>query len=155
MLSLTDWETAEWTDYPTNTKKHPLFRNTTITGQWDGVTYAEASIQVQGNSMALPIWGDTRFENLTFKKNSGSYDILYCQYNNREMGEGVEMLGYNNNTPGQGTIGSAYNSSFQVFGGINNDGRFYPLNTKALNDDLEASLPHGKEGFKMVFKSGH
>ena len=131
-----------------------FFRNTTITGKWEGTTY-DAKIWVGGKDAALPIWGDTRFENLSFQSSGQEYDILYCQYNNLEMGEGVKMLGYTKNSPGYGTIGSAWTTSFQVFGGINNDGRFYPLNTKALNDDLEASLPHGKEGFKMVFKSGH
>lgn len=157
MLSLTDWEKAKWTD-DQKTKKHPLFRNATITGKWDNVTYKNASIQVQGGSMALPIWGDTRFQNLTFQKNKSSnseYDILYCQYNNLEMGEGVKMLGYDRNSPGYGTIGSAHTTSFQVFGGINNDGRFNPLDTKEKNEAMEASLPHGKEGFTMTFKSGH
>ena len=148
MLTSTKWNSAK-------ENNSVFFRNTTITGEWNGTTYTDAIIQMGGENTGLPIWGDTRFENLTFKKNSGSYDILYCQYNNLEMGDGVKMHGYNNNSPGYGTIGSAYTTSFQVFGGINNDGRFYPLNTKALNDDLETSLPHGKEGFTMTFKSGH
>ncbi len=142
------------TDWP-NKETSVFFRNTTITGKWEGNTYTDAIIQMGGENIGLPIWGDTRFENLTFKKNSGSYDILYCQYNNLEMGEGVKMLKYTTNSPGYGTIGSAYTTSFQVFGGINNDGRFQPLNTKELNEKMEKSLPHGKEGFKMVFKSGH
>lgn len=148
MLTPTEWEKTK------KTNNSFFFRNTTITGKWEGTTY-DAKIRVGGKDAALPIWGDTRFENLSFQSSGEEYDILYCQYNNLEMGEGVKMLGYTKNSPGYGTIGSAWTTSFQVFGGINNDGRFYPLNTKADNDALEASLPHGKEGFKMVFKSGH
>ena len=146
MLTQEEWK---------KTANSVFFRNTTISGKWDNTTYENAIIQMGGENAALPIWGDTRFENLSFQSSGKEYDILYCQYNNLEMGDGVKMLGYNKNSPGYGTIGTAYTTSFQVFGGINNDGRFHPLNTKDLNDKLEESLPHGKEGFKMVFKSGH
>lgn len=146
LSSSTDWE---------ETKKSVFFRHTTITGAWNGKTYNAKIQQTGGNTSALPIWGDTRFQNLSFVSSGQEYDILYCQYNNLEMGEGVKMIGYNSNSPGYGTIGNAWTTSFQVFGGINNDGRFYPLDTKEKNEAMEASLPHGKEGFKMVFKSGH
>lgn len=146
LSSSTDWE---------ETKKSVFFRHTTITGAWNGKTYNAKIQQTGGNTSALPIWGDTRFQNLSFVSSGQEYDILYCQYNNLEMGEGVKMLGYTRNSPGYGTIGNAWTTSFQVFGGINNDGRFYPLDTKEKNEAMEASLPHGKEGFKMVFKSGH
>ena len=149
MLTSTKWNSAK-------ENNSVFFRNTTITGKWGDYNYEDkAKIQVGGKDAALPIWGDTRFQNLSFVSSGQEYDILYCQYNNLEMGEGVKMLEYTKNSPGYGTIGSAWTTSFQIFGGINNDGRFHPLNTKELNDKLEASLPHGKEGFKMIFKSGH
>ncbi|MCI6504273.1 MAG: hypothetical protein MSA13_06625, partial [Prevotella sp.] len=149
MLTSKEWE---------KTNNSVFFRHTTITGKWEENTEVktyDAKIKVKGKDAALPIWGDTRFENLSFESSGQEYDILYCQYNNLEMGDGVKMLGYTKNSPGYGTIGSAWTTSFQVFGGINNDGRFQPLNTKELNEKMEKSLPHGKEGFKMVFKSGH
>ena len=143
------WETAQ---------SSPLFkRNTTITGIWDGVTY-DAEIELLGNNSGLPIWGDTRFENLKFSyagtdKNNG-YAILYCQYNNLEIGKGIEMKDCSK-TPGYGGIDGATVTSFQVFGGLCNDARFFPLNTKENIKAMEDAMPHGREGFSMTFKSGH
>lgn len=143
------WKTAQ---------SSPLYkRNTTITGIWDGKKY-DAEIELLGNNSGLPIWGDTRFENLKFSyagtnKTTG-YAILYCQYNNLEMGKGIEMKDCSY-TPGYGGIDGATVTSFQVFGGLCNDARFTPLNTGENIKAMEEAMPHGREGFSMTFKSGH
>ena len=132
-----------------------LNRNTTISGQHNGTDYMGViEMRSNGQNGGLGIFGDTRFEHIAFKHKGGDYDILYCQYNNLEMGEGIVMQDYPN-SPGYGTLDGAMTMSFQVFGGINNDNRFYPLNTKALITAMETAMPHGKEGFTMTFKSGH
>jgi hypothetical protein len=84
--------TAEnWVNAQTN---HPeLFRNATITGKWD--KDYKGQIEITGSSKGLPIWGDTRFEHITFNQNGGdSYKIIYCQYNNLEMGDSIKMTGF-------------------------------------------------------------
>ena len=141
-----DWTKAK-TDNP------QLFRNTTITGKWD--KDYEGKIEIMGASRGLPIWGDTRFENLSFAMNGGdNYKIIYCQYNNILMDEGIRMTGFNVNSPDYGTIDGAVTNALHIFGGINNDGRFYPLNTPAQIAAYNASMPHGKEGFSIKVKSG-
>ena len=141
-----DWENAK-TDHP------ELFRNATITGKWD--KDYKGQIEIYGSSRGLPIWGDTRFENITFNNNGGDfYKIIYCQYNNLEMGKGIIMTGFNQNSPEYGTIDGAVTNAFHIFGGINNDGRFYPLNNTKNIQAYEASMPHGTEGFSITIHSG-
>lgn len=143
------WETAK--------KSSVLFRNATITGTYNGVTYSEGSIEITSLDIGLPLWGDTRFEHITFKNNSSgdaSYKNIFCQYNNLEMGEGIKMEGFKNNATNYGTIDGAVTTPMQIFGGFNNDGRFYPLSNKKNIADFEASMPHGKEGFSITIKSG-
>ena len=54
----------------TNAKDSTLFgRKTTITGSYNNTTYVDAIIEIEGDNRGLPIWGDTRFENLTFSHN--------------------------------------------------------------------------------------
>ena len=136
-----------------------LFRNATITGDWDGTDY-KGTIEIYGAEKGLPIWGDTRFEYITFNNdpvtNNGGdfYKIIYCQYNNLEMGEGIQMTGFGQNSPDYGTIDGAVTTAFHIFGGFNNDGRFFPLSNKKNISDFEQSMPHGKEGFKISIKSG-
>ena len=113
-------------------KNSPLFRNTTITGTYNGTEYS-GSIEITDLETGLPLWGDTRFEHITFiNKSSGnsSYKNIFCQYNNLEMGEGIKMKGFTVNSPKYGTIDGAITTPMQIFGGFNNDGRFYPLNNK-------------------------
>ena len=95
LLTYDDWANAK--------RNNPqLFRNTTITGKWD--KDYEGKIEIWGASKGLPIWGDTRFENLTFAMNGGdSYKIIYCQYNNILMDEGIRMTGFSHNSPDYGT----------------------------------------------------
>lgn len=136
-----------------------LFRNATITGDWDGTDY-KGTIEIYGAEKGLPIWGDTRFEYITFNNdpvtNNGGdfYKIIYCQYNNLEMDEGIQMTGFGQNSPDYGTIDGAVTTAFHIFGGFNNDGRFFPLSNKKNISDFEQSMPHGKEGFKISIKSG-
>lgn len=148
VLTKNMWETAK--------KSSVLFRNATITGTYNRKDYS-GSIEITSLDKGLPLWGDTRFENITFinKSSDGaSYKNLFCQYNNLEMGEGIKMEGFKDNAINYGTIDGAVTTPMQIFGGFNNDGRFYPLYTKENIADFEASMPHGKEGFSITIKSG-
>lgn len=137
-------------------KKSPLFRNVTITGKYSDEDY-KGSIEITDLDTGLPLWGDTRFEYITFK-NTGSagasYKNIFCQYNNLEMGEGIKMEGFNDNATNYGTIDGAVTTPMQIFGGFNNDGRFPLLDNKEKIAGFEASMPHGKEGFNITIKSG-
>ncbi len=146
LLTYDDWANAK--------RNNPqLFRNTTITGKWD--KDYEGKIEIMGASRGLPIWGDTRFENLTFAMKGGdNYKIIYCQYNNILIDEGIRMTGFSHNSPDYGTIDGAVTNALHIFGGINNDGRFYPLNNPDSIAAYNASMPHGKEGFSISVKSG-
>lgn len=148
VLTKNMWETAK--------KSSVLFRNATITGTYNRKDYS-GSIEITSLDKGLPLWGDTRFENITFinKSSDGaSYKNIFCQYNNLEMGEGIKMEGFKDNAINYGTIDGAVTTPMQIFGGFNNDGRFYPLYTKENIADFEASMPHGKEGFSITIKSG-
>lgn len=150
--SSSDWENRKSTS--------PFFKNTTITGSWNDVDYGGV-IQMRGGnerSNGLPIYGDTRFQHLTFKRNDyggEKYDILYCQFYNLEMGEGIQMINYTEPFNGDGTIDGAKSTSFQIFGGFKDDNRFAPLSTEGNLKKMDDALPHGREGFKIKIKSGH
>ena len=143
---------VEWENAKTN---HPeLFRNATITGKWD--KDYKGQIEITGSSKGLPIWGDTRFEHITFNNNGGdSYKIIYCQYNNLEMGDSIKMTSFGVNNLAYGSITGAVTTPLHIFGGLNNDGRYQPLNTPELIKAFEKSMPHGKEGFSITIKSGY
>ena len=146
-------------DWESKKAESPFFRNTTITGSWDGVNY-KGIIEMYGGhdrNHSLPIYGDTRFQYLTFNRNNNNenYDILYCQFYNLEMGEGIQMTNYKNMYPGDGTIKGAVSTSFQIFGGFMDDNRFSPLSTEGNLKKMDDALPHGREGFKIKIKSGH
>ena len=148
ILTKSMWETAK--------KSSPLFRNATITGTYKGKDY-KGSIEIRDLDTGLPLWGDTRFEYITFKnKNTGtlSYKNIFCQYNNLEMGEGIKMEGFKDNAINYGTIDGAVTTPMQIFGGFNNDGRFSPLDTKEKIAAFEASMPHVEKGFSITIKSG-
>lgn len=147
LLTGEDWENAK-TNHP------ELFRNATITGKWD--KDYKGQIEIYGSSRGLPIWGDTRFEHITFNQNGvEKYKIIYCQYNNLEMGEGIKMTNFGVNELAYGSIDGAVTTPFHIFGGLNNDGRYQPLNTPELIKAFENSMPHGKEGFSITIKSGY
>ena len=146
-------------DWEREKAESPFFRNTTITGSWDGVNY-KGIIEMYGGhdrNHSLPIYGDTRFQYLTFNRNNNNenYDILYCQFYNLEMGEDIQMTNYKNMFSGDGTIKGAVSTSFQIFGGFMDDNRFSPLSTEGNLKKMDDALPHGREGFKIKIKSGH
>ena len=149
-------------DWESKKAESPFFRNTTITGSWDGVDY-NGIIEMYGGhnrNHSLPIYGDTRFQYLAFNRNPNNtegdyYDILYCQFYNLEMGEGIQMTNYNKMFTGDGTIKGAVSTSFQIFGGFMDDNRFSPLSTEGNLKKMDDALPHGREGFKIKIKSGH
>lgn len=154
--SVTFNTSSEWENKKSTS---PFFRNTTITGSWDGVNY-NGIIEMNGGhdrNHSLPIYGDTRFQYLTFNRNNNNenYDILYCQFYNLEMGEGIQMKNYKNMFSGDGTIKGAVSTSFQIFGGFMDDNRFSPLSTEGNLKKMDDALPHGREGFKIKIKSGH
>lgn len=136
-------------------KKSPLFKNVTITGKYNQTEYTDACIEITSLDKGLPLWGDTRFEHVTFN-NGGveAYKNIFCQYNNLEMGEGIKMTNFNQNSTKYGTIDGAVTTPMQIFGGFSNDGRFYPLNNKDSIAAFNRSMPHGKEGFSITIKSG-
>lgn len=148
ILTKAKWDNAQ--------KNSPLFRNVTITGEY-GDYKGGGSIEITSLDKGLPLWGDTRFENITFKNTSpggSSYKNIFCQYNNLEMGKGIKMEGFKDNAINYGTIDGAVTTPMQIFGGFSNDGRFYPLNNKKNIEAFETSMPHGKEGFSITIKSG-
>lgn len=131
-----------------------LNRNTTITGKYGTVDYKGIiEMKTDGAKGGLGIFGDTRFENITFKHHGGNYDIFYCQYNNLEMGEGIVMQNYVV-SPGYGKMDGTATMSFQIFGGFNNDNRFAPVYKKDDLVKMQEAMPHGKEGFRITLKSG-
>lgn len=146
MLKLDDWKEAVSSSF---------CRNVTITGKWEGKDY-NGVIEILGATKGLPLWGDTRFEHLTFNHTGKGdfYKNIYCQYHNLEMGDSLRMTGFNQNSPEYGTIDGAVTTAMQIFGGFNNDGRFYPLNNETNIKAFKESIPHGKEGFSITVKSG-
>ena len=148
ILKFKDWENVK--------KSSPLFRNVTITGKY-GDYQDGGSIEITSLDIGLPLWGDTRFENITFKNTAdgnSAYKNIFCQYNNLEMGKGIKMEGFKVNSPKYGTIDGAVTTPMQIFGGFSNDGRFYPLDTPTKIKAFDDSMPHGKEGFSITIKSG-
>ncbi len=137
--------------------KSPLFKNATIRGSWGDVDYA-GEIKIKGGNLwntGLTIFGDTRFQYITFRRANENYDVLYCNYNNLEMGEGIQMKNYDQKFNGDGTLDGATSTSFEIFGGTLNDARFRPLYKDDNLKKMEDSYPHGREGFKIKIKSGH
>lgn len=137
--------------------KSPLFKNATIRGSWGDVDYA-GEIRIKGGNLwntGLTIFGDTRFLYITFRRANENYDVLYCNYNNLEMGEGIQMKNYDQKFEGDGTLDGATSTSFEIFGGTLNDARFRPLYKDDNLKKMEDSYPHGREGFKIKIKSGH
>mgnify|MGYP004519448569 CR=1 FL=1 len=136
-------------------QKSPLLKNVTITGKYNQKEYKDACIEITGLGQGLTLWGDTRFEHVTFNNGGGeAYKNIFCQYNNLEMGDSIKMTGFNQNSTNYGTIDGAVTTPMQIFGGFNNDSRFYPLNNKDSIAAFNRSMPHGKEGFSITIKSG-
>lgn len=155
--SVTFYSSSEWEKQKSTS---PFFKNATITGSWNDVDY-HGVMQMKGGGKreeSLPIYGDTRFQYITFERSnviSDKYDILYCQFYNLEMGEGIQMKNYTESYNGDGTIVGAKSTSFQIFGGFKDDNRFSPLSIEGNLKKMDDALPHGREGFKIKIKSGH
>ncbi len=137
-----------------------LAKNVTITGKYDGTDYKgtiEAYEDGNNGVKYIGIFGDTRFEYITFNHDSRAKhsSYLFCQFNNLEMGEGIKMTGFTANAPGYGTIDGARTASFQIYGGLNNDFRFRTAEGVLDMEAMDAAMPHGKEGFSITLKSGH
>ncbi len=98
----------------------------------------------------LFICADTRFEWMTFYGSAETYEIFFAQYFNVEFGHGLKMSHFDNGKTYGVLCEDSYAADFQVFGGLNNDARF-----KSDPRGFEEHLPHAKEGFKMIFRSGH
>ena len=136
-------------------QKSPLLKNVTITGKYNQTEYKDACIEIIGLGQGLTLWGDTRFEHVTFNDGGGeAYKNIFCQYNNLEMGDSIRMTGFKQTSTNYGTIDGAVPTPMQIFGGFNNDSRFYPLNNKDSIAAFNHSMPHGKEGFSITIKSG-
>ena len=71
------------------------------------------------------------------------------------MGDSIKMTSFGVNNLAYGSITGAVTTPFHIFGGLNNDGRYQPLNTPELIKAFEKSMPHGKEGFSITIKSGY
>ena len=101
------------------------------------------------------IWGDTRLRNMQFGCDGTSgYGIIFCQYNNLEMGEGLEFVNWpsaNSSGTDVGPLPNTVIADLQVFGGINNDNRFRFMNGHVNN--YKEYFPH-PEGFTIKVKSG-
>ena len=148
---------SEWKD---KVNASNLAKNATITGKYNGEDYGAI---IEGSSYSgknyISLFGDTRFEYITFHHtNSGTGNhsqYIFCQYYNLEMGEGIQMTGFNpNHTPGYGTVDGARISSMQIYGGLNNDARFRTSNGVLDMKAMEEAMPHGKKGFSITLKSG-
>lgn len=101
------------------------------------------------------IWGDTRLRNMKFGCDGTSgYGIIFCQYNNLEMGEDLEFVNWpsaNSSGTDVGPLPNTVIPDLQVFGGINNDNRFRFMNGHVNN--YKEYFPH-PEGFTIKVKSG-
>lgn len=153
----------EWKEAVNNSNFH---RNTTITGKWNGIDYKGkielSSERQQRGGKHLGIFGNTKFENITFcamnvPDNVEEYSIIFCQYNTLEMGEGIVMENFSK-SPSYNSIDGSNTCSFQIFGGFNNDARFREKDKNIDLASLEESMQtyaNGKEGFEIILKSGH
>lgn len=101
------------------------------------------------------IWGDTRFRNMKFGVDQTSgYGIIFCQYNNLEMGDSLKFVDWpqaNSSGTDVGPLPATVIPDLQIFGGINNDSRFVDMEGHINN--YKEKLPH-PEGFTITVKSG-
>ena len=58
------------------------------------------------------------------------------------MGEGIQMINYKDMFDADGTIYGAKSTSFQIFGGFNDDARFRNLWEGDNLKKMDESLPH-------------
>lgn len=145
--------------YATGMSNSHLWKNATITGKWDDITYGDAKITFRSDRDFIGLNGDTKFKNLTFRghakdRDGSSYDIFFCQYHNVEFGDSLKME-YVYADGSYGHMAGSNTPDFEVFGGFNGDARFRDDDNGFLGNEWDKYFPHGKEGFTMTFKSGH
>ncbi len=140
-----------------------MWKNVTITGKYGENDYTSTAqiTMCGGGDNNMCIYGDTRFEHLTFYGSAdgsgggNNYDILHCFYNSLEMGDGLIMKNFRRASDAFGRIGNnADNCDFQIFGGPKNDKRFKSSTVGFDNDLMEKNLPHQGKGFEINIKSG-
>lgn len=165
-------EEKKKTSYYSTWTNGDMWKNVTITGRYGEHDYTNknnkrldtgAIIYTPGGpDDNMMILGDTRFKNLMFYGGSGNgghnYDILYCYYNNLEMGDSLVFVNqaYANRGGGAhlGLVNGAWGGDFHIFGGPVNDGRFKDTSKNGFDNELwEAHVPH-KDGFSITIKSG-
>ena len=135
-------------------------RNVTIQSKTQTVTDYKGHLEIGncsngGYQYGFFIWGDTRLRNMELGCDGTSgYGIIFCQYNNLEMGEGLEFVNWPSANSANSDVGPLPNTiipDLQVFGGINNDNRFRSMNGHINN--YKKYLPH-PEGFTIKVRSG-
>ena len=135
-------------------------RNVTIQSKTNNVDDYKGHLEI-GNCASgsyqygFFIWGDTRLRDMEFGCDGTSgYGIIFCQYNNLEMGEHLKFVGWpsaNSSGTDVGPLPNTVIADLQVFGGINNDNRFRYMDGHINN--YKKYLPH-PEGFTIKVKSG-
>ncbi len=171
-----NWETKTWTNtdthasagYQSGLQNKVMWKNVTITGKWEGNDYSSTGTNTAkiyfgtSENHGIGLFGDTKFENLTFDSEDTRYHIIYCQYHDLEMGEGIVTRGMRNDGD-YGKVAGAYDLDLQIFGGFLNDRRFrddangfdYTRMQGNMPTAKKPWMPHGNEGFKINIKSGH
>ena len=137
-------------------------RNATISSKrQDGATF-QGDFEMEnsaGNGTQTALFGDTRFENMTFShvsNSGGGYGIIACQYHNLEMGEGLIMERFPSASSASAEVGPLPGTKIadlQIFGGCNNDSRFLRMGGSVANYEVDEYIPH-PEGFTITVKSG-
>ena len=171
----TNWETKTWTNtdthadegYKSGLANSNMWKNVTITGKWEGNDYSSTGKNTAkiyfglSENHGIGLFGDTKFENLTFDSEDTRYHIIYCQYHDLEMGEGIVTRGMRNDVE-YGKVAGANDLDLQIFGGFLNDRRFLDTGSGFDYTRMQGNMangkpwmPHGKEGFKINIKSGH
>lgn len=135
-------------------------RNVTIQSKTSNVDNYQGHLEI-GNCASgsyqygFFIWGDTRLRDMEFGCDGTSgYGIIFCQYNNLEMGEHLKFVNWpsaNSSGTDVGPLPNTVIADLQVFGGINNDNRFRYMNGHVNN--YKQYFPH-PEGFTIKVKSG-
>lgn len=135
-------------------------RNVTIQSKTTSVDDYKGHLEIgncaNGNyQYGFFIWGDTRLRDMEFGCDGTSgYGIIFCQYNNLEMGEHLKFVDWpsaNSSGTDVGPLPNTVIADLQVFGGINNDNRFRYMDGHINN--YKKYLPH-PEGFTIKVKSG-
>jgi len=170
-----NWEAKTWTNtdthadasYRSGLANSNMWKNVTITGKWEGNDYSSTGKNTakiyfgSSENHGIGLFGDTKFKNLTFDSEDTRYHIIYCQYHDLEMGDGVITKGMGDDVS-YGKVAGAHDLDLQIFGGFLNDRRFRDDTNGFDYTRMQGNMangkpwmPHGKDGFKINIKSGH